>query len=143
MLNKTPYQMLGAEGIRELLNAFYDAMDELPQAETLRLMHAKNKDKIKEKLNDYLVGWLGGPPIYHEKYGTVCLTDSHKPYQIGPDERDQWLGCMTEALERVGASDKLKAMLEEPLARLTEAVRNSESSVPVEPRPNSIPLVNL
>ncbi len=140
---KTPYQILGQEGIRELAEAFYEAMDELPQAATIRAMHQANMDEIKLKLYEYLTGWMGGPPLYAAKYGTVCLTDPHKPYRIGPDERDQWLLCMDTALERIEASDELKQMLKEPMYRIADTVRNRDTSEPEQRDPNQIPLTNL
>lgn len=140
MAQTTPYELLGGEeGIRRLANAFYDAMDELPQAERIRHMHAAALDDIKQKLFEYLSGWLGGPQLYAEKHGSVCLTGPHKPYAIGPDERDQWLLCMDTALERVGASDEVKAMLKVPMFRIADAVRNRDQSGPEAPRdPNVI-----
>ncbi len=57
----------------------------------MRAMHAKDLTVMKEKLADYLIGWMGGPPLYADKYGTVCMTTPHEPYHIGPAERDQWL----------------------------------------------------
>lgn len=143
MSEQTPYQILGEDGIRALANAFYEVMDEMPQAKTIRAMHAENMDLIKDKLFEYLTGWMGGPPVYSDKYGTVCLTEPHKPYPIGPDERDQWLACMDEALERTSASDELKAMLKVPLYRVADTVRNRDTSEPVVHAPNSIPLTNL
>lgn len=121
---QTPYQILGEEGIRELVNTFYDIMDTLPEARGIRKMHADDLSQIKDKLGDYLIGWMGGPPLYAKKYGTVCMTEPHAPYAIGPDERDQWLLCMHKALEQVGASEELKEMLREPLFRVADAVKN-------------------
>ena len=135
---QTPYQILGEEGIKQLSCAFYDVMDELPQAQHIRQMHAESMDDIKEKLTEYLTGWMGGPPIYQEKNGTVCLTDPHKPFTIGPKERDQWVLCFNEALERINASDELKAMLKEPIERIADTVRNSDSSEPKPKDPNII-----
>lgn len=140
---QTPYQILGEDGVRQLADAFYQVMDERPQAETIRAMHAANLELIKDKLFEYLSGWMGGPQLYSDKYGTVCLTDPHKPYPIGPDERDQWLECMDQALERINASEELKAMLKVPMFRIADTVRNRDSSEPVARDPNSIPLTNL
>jgi hemoglobin len=124
---KTPYQILGEDGIRELTDAFYDIMDELPEVAKLRAMHAADLGPMKEKLADYLTGWMGGPPRYADKYGTVCMTEPHEPYHIGPEERDQWLLCMDKALERIAASEELVAMLKTPLFRIADAVRNREA----------------
>jgi len=59
-------------------------------------------------------------------------------YAIGPDERDMWLTCMDRALERVAASDSLKAMLHEPLRRVADAVRNRSESAPARGKANVI-----
>lgn len=135
---QSPYQILGEEGIRQLAAEFYKAMDELPEAETIRKMHGKSLVDITEKLGDYLIGWMGGPPVYYEKVGTVCLTDPHEPYRIGPNERDQWLQCFNKALERIDASEELKEMLREPIYRVAVAVQNRDESLPDNPDPNII-----
>ena len=123
---QTPFQILGEDGMRELTSAFYDIMNELPEVAKLRAMHAENLEPMKEKLALYLTGWMGGPPRYADKYGTVCMTEPHEPYHIGPEERDQWLLCMDRALERTGASEELVEMLKVPMFRIADAVRNRE-----------------
>lgn len=135
---QTPYQILGEDGIRELTSAFYDIMDSLPEASGLRAMHAADLGPMKEKLADYLTGWMGGPPRYADKHGTVCMTEPHEPYHIGPEERDQWLLCMDKALEQVGASDELVEMLKIPLFRVADAVRNREGPSVAASDPNII-----
>lgn len=120
----TPYVLLGGdEGVRRLAKAFYAAMDRLPEAKTIREMHKDNLDEIEEKLYEFLSGWLGGPHHYFNKYGTVCLTKPHRPYVIGEAERDQWLQCMDEALDEVGAPDELKAMLKKPFFTIANMMR--------------------
>jgi hemoglobin len=123
---QTPYQLLGEQGIRDLAEAFYDIMDTLPAAAGVRAMHAPDLAPMQAKLADYLIGWMGGPPLYADKYGTVCMTEPHEPYHIGPAERDQWLRCMDLALARCGADEKVLAMLKIPLFRIADAVRNRE-----------------
>ncbi len=135
---QTPYQLLGEEGIREICNAFYDIMDTLPEAAGVRAMHARDLGPMKEKLAEYLICWMGGPPLYANKYGTVCMTTPHEPYHIGPAERDQWLLCMDRALERTGASEEVVAMLKVPLQRIADAVRNREGPSAAATDPNII-----
>ncbi|MEP1469448.1 MAG: group II truncated hemoglobin [Halieaceae bacterium] len=135
---QTPYQILGDQGIRDLTSAFYDVMDTLPEAAEVRAMHAQDLGPMKEKLADYLTGWMGGPPLYADKHGTVCMTEPHEPYHIGPRERDQWLLCMDKALEQTGASDELIEMLKEPMYRVADAVRNRDGVSAAETDPNVI-----
>jgi hemoglobin len=101
-------------------------MDSLPEAASIRAMHASDLSPMKEKLAEYLIGWMGGPPLYAEKYGSVCMTTPHEPYHIGPEERDQWLLCMDRALEQIDASEELVAMLKIPFYRIADAVRNRD-----------------
>ncbi|MDY6890230.1 MAG: group II truncated hemoglobin [Pseudomonadota bacterium] len=122
----TPYEALGEEGIRQLANAFYEYMDSAPEVAGIRAMHGEDLNPIKERLADFLTGWMGGPQRYAEKYGSVCLTRPHKPYAIGPAERDQWLLCMDKALEQIGADEELKQMLKGPMFAIADTVRNRE-----------------
>ncbi len=134
----TPFQILGEEGIRRLTHAFYDIMDSLPEAAEVRAMHAADLTPMKEKLADYLTGWMGGPPRYADKYGSVCMTEPHAAYHIGPRERDQWLLCMDRALREIEASEELIEMLKVPMYRIADAVRNREDVSATENNPDII-----
>jgi hemoglobin len=126
---RTPYERLGGEaGIRRLADVFYEVMNELPEAQDIRRMHGPQLDEIKQKLFEYLSGWLGGPHLYYQKYHSICLTRPHAAYAIGAAERDQWLRCMDEALRRVGADQEVIDMLQTPLFRIADAVRNTEGA---------------
>ena len=135
---QTPYQLLGEDGIQRLVNTFYDIMDSLPEAAGVRAMHANDLSTMKIKLAEYLTGWMGGPPVYAQKYGSVCMTSPHEFYHIGPDERDQWLLCMDKALAQTGASEELVAMLKMPLFRIADAIRNREGPSSATANPNII-----
>ena len=135
---QTPYQALGEQRIRDLTDAFYNIMDELPEAADIRRMHAKDLSPMKEKLAEYLIGWMGGPPLYADKYGTVCMTEPHEPYAIGPRERDQWLLCMNKALDAIDVEEEVREMLKDPLFRVADAVRNRAESTDTLKDPNVI-----
>lgn len=135
---QTPYQLLGEEGIRRLTSTFYDIMDTLPEVAALRAMHAQDLSGMKEKLAEYLIGWMGGPPLYAQRYGTVCMTTPHEHYHIGPEERDQWLLCMDKALQETGASEELVEMLKVPMFRIADAIRNKEGPSSASTNPNII-----
>ncbi len=135
---QTPFQILGEDGIRRLCDAFYNVMDEAPEAAGIRAMHAQDLAPMKHKLADYLIEWMGGPPVWSNRTGSVCMTEPHEPFHIGPEERDQWLWCMDRALERTGASDELVAMLRQPMFRVADAVRNREGPSAARDNPNII-----
>lgn len=125
MSQKTPYELLGKEeGVKALADAFYDVMDELPEAQMIRKMHGQALGDIKQKLFEYLNGWLGGPHLYKEKYGKICLTDPHKPYPISEEARDQWLMCWEKALERVDAPQEVRDMVRKPIFQMADFMVN-------------------
>jgi hemoglobin len=125
-LSGTPYELIGREdGVKRLASAFYESMDELEEAESVRRMHADNLDVIKEKLFEYLNGWLGGPHLYQDRYGTICLTEPHQPYPIGESQRDQWIACWGLAMDKVDAPEAFREMTKEPIFRMANFLVNS------------------
>lgn len=127
MSQLNPYEMLGGEaGVQALAAAFYRAMDELPEAQGIRAMHGASLELIQAKLAAYLSGWLGGPLVYVERFGPMCLSRAHQPYEIGNAERDQWLRCMDRALEEIGAPVPLREPLHQAFHRLASALRTVE-----------------
>jgi hemoglobin len=109
---KDVFKMLGGvEGVRALANCFYDIMDEIPEAQKIRDMHPKNLGSTRENLTLFLCGWLGGPSLYKEKYGPINLTSHHALLKINIAERDMWLTCMEQALDKQTIDNDLKAYL--------------------------------
>lgn len=122
-----PYELLGGEqGVRRLADEFYQVMAERAEATKIRQMHAENLSAIKDKLFMFLSGWMGGPDLYLQKYGTICLSSAHAAYAIGADERDQWLACMDQALINIDASEELREMLKGPMFQLADVMKNKD-----------------
>lgn len=125
--SQLPYTLLGGEkGLRQLCNTFYDIMDTLPEASTIRKMHTNNLEDIKQKLYEYLSGWLGGPNLYYDRHKTICLTTPHQAYTIGTRERDQWLTCMEKALDKTETSEDIKKLLMPAFTNLADFIRNED-----------------
>jgi len=70
----------------------------------------------------YLIGWMGGPPVYLATKGTVCLNEVHAHLNLDSHHRDLWLICMNEALVRVEASETLIKMLEKPFFHIADTI---------------------
>lgn len=90
----------GFEGIKQLVDAFYDAMETLPEARKVREMHSSDLTESRDKLTRFLTGWLGGPKLFSEKYGSIRIPVAHRHLAIGPEERDAWLACMKIAVDQ-------------------------------------------
>lgn len=110
--NQAAFEMLGGlEGVRALANSFYDTMSSMPEARRIRDMHPSNLETTCENFTLFLCGWLGGPPLYKEKYGSLNLTGLHALLKINEPERDMWLSCMDQAIEKQNIDDELKKNL--------------------------------
>ena len=124
---KTAYELIGGEeGVRKLVNRFYDLMDGLQEVKVLREMHAKSLKGSREKLFLFLSGWLGGPDLYVQQYGHPRLKARHMPFSIGVTERDQWMLCMNRAMEEVGVDETLRKVLGEALWKTADFMRNRQ-----------------
>ena len=121
----TPYEQLGGEdGIRRLVDRFYDLMDTAPEAATVRALHATSLKASREKLRLFMTGWTGGPPLYVERFGHPRLRMRHFPFAIGARERDEWLWCMDRAIAAHEMPGALRAQLRERLHALADHMRN-------------------
>ena len=119
----TPYEELGGdERVRDLVERFYDRVDD--SAPVLRAMLPKDDSVSRQKLYEFLSGWMGGPPLYMEKRGHPRLRMRHFPFAIGMTEVDEWLRCMNEALDEMGVSGRLRTYLDGQFHRSAHWMRN-------------------
>ncbi len=125
MTDSTPYMLLGEQpGIRKVVDRFYGIMDESENTRMIRDMHGEDLTPMCEKLTDYLCEWLGGPKLYSEKTGTVCLTQPHSHFRIDEQARDEWIYCIEQALLETDAPQEARDMLREPFRRIADIMRN-------------------
>lgn len=123
----TFYEELGGEQVvRQLTDCFYDLMESNPAYADIRALHAKNLRVSRDKQFAFLSGWLGGPTLYHERYGNPMLRARHLPFRIGERERDQWIACMKEAMECTGVEPRVQDELLAALYRVADFMRNTD-----------------
>lgn len=119
------YQQLGGESaVRQLVDRFYDLMDEMPEAWELRQMHPQDLQTSRDKLFKFLCGWLGGPQLYVQEYGHPRLRARHLPFPVDSMARDQWLMCMDMALDEQVSDELLKIQLKNAFAKVADHMRN-------------------
>jgi hemoglobin len=116
----------GFDGIKQLVDAFYDAMETLPQAQHIRAMHSTDLDESRDKLSRFLTGWLGGPKLFSEKYGPIRIPVAHRHLAIGPAERDAWLACMQIAVDAQPYPQNFREYLMTQLYVPAERSRNQD-----------------
>jgi hemoglobin len=119
------YRLLGGEpALRRLVERFYQLMTELPQAQAIRAMHQPDLTEAKNRLFMFLSGWLGGPPLYVERYGQPRLRQAHLPFPIDQQARDAWMDCMQQALAEQVTDGALLAQLKASFFKTADFLRN-------------------
>ena len=129
----TSFKAAGGEaGIRNLVEAFYARMGTDERFATIYNMHPPNIEQSIDKLARFLSGWLGGPRLYQEKYGSISIPSVHGELPIGQSEHDQWLTCMGESIDEQSFEPAFKDYLKRQLAvpamavwKRSEAIRAS------------------
>jgi len=119
----TPYEAIGGEErVRALVDAFYDRVrDDSP---LLREMHPPDDSESREKLFEFLSGWMGGPQLYIAKRGHPRLRMRHMPFPIDQEAADAWLRCMESAMDDCGVSGPLRQFLTERFRHTANFMRN-------------------
>ena len=118
----------GLEGITQLVDAFYEEMESLRSASQIRSMHPPDLTESRKKLAFFLCGWLGGPKLYSEHFGSIIIPSAHRHLNVGHSEVEAWLHCMTRALDRQDYrqefKDYLLQQLKIPANRIRQACGN-------------------
>jgi hemoglobin len=123
----TLYEAIGGEHtVRALTRRFYELMDTLPEAANCRAIHPPDLSGSESKFAEYLIGYLGGPPIYVEKHGHPMLRRRHFVAPIGATERDEWLLCFRRAMNDTIENQKLREIIWAPVERLAFHMQNQE-----------------
>lgn len=127
------YQAAGAiNGIRQLVDDFYMLLDTEPVARDIRAMHPASLDMARDKLACFLSGWLGGPRLYSEKYGSISIPAFHAQWPIDQAHSEAWLHCMTLAIARQNYSasfaEYLLRQLRIPAQRVVQASSNRRAA---------------
>lgn len=123
----TPYEEIGgAEPVKALSDTFYDVIEE--ESPILRAMLPVSTANTRKKLAMYLSGWLGGPPLYEQKWGHPRLRMRHMPFSIGEVEAAEWMRCMRIALARAEVAEPLRTFLDDRFDQLALHMRNRDDS---------------
>jgi hemoglobin len=122
---QTHYERIGGdEKVRQLVDRFYDLMDQDPDYYGIRKLHPQDLSNSRQKLFMFLSGWMGGPQLFVEAFGHPMLRARHLPFPIGVSERDQWMSCMLRAMRDVGLDEAVQKELAQAFARTADHMRN-------------------
>lgn len=113
----------GYDGLKKLVDDFYQFMDKQTFATAIRAMHPDDLSESADKLTLFLCGWLGGPRLYQEKYGGLSIPGVHRHLNIDAHHRDAWLKCMQLAVDQQDYTSRFKTYLMAQLYKPAERIR--------------------
>ncbi len=89
------YGMMGEENIFEMMEAFYRTLE---QSE-VRHLFPEDMVEASKRSACFFVSLMGGPPLYHMRYGPPRMRARHMPFAIDEQARQVWLQCFEAVLE--------------------------------------------
>ncbi|MBX3011119.1 MAG: hypothetical protein KF832_06405 [Caldilineaceae bacterium] len=88
------YARMGEENIFAMLEDFYRELEQ----SAIRAMFPADMVHASQKSAAFFVGLLGGPPLYHQRYGNPMMRARHMPFIIDEAARQEWLACFDRVL---------------------------------------------
>lgn len=103
----------GEEGLRKLIETFYDIIEFEPEGRALKMLHLRGHGVAHSRIEQFkfLSDFLGGPKLYREQHGHSDVRQMHVHVVIDRQAHDDWLNCMTIAIDRVGLDQEVGAQL--------------------------------
>ncbi len=88
------YAIMGEENITRMILDFYGELEK----SRIRDMFPADMQQSALKSAAFFTGLLGGPPLYHQRYGNPMMRARHLPFPINQTARDEWLACFERVL---------------------------------------------
>jgi hemoglobin len=94
--NPAIYDQMGEANIFAMIEDLYRELEQ----SWLRSMFPQDMVVASQRSAAFFVGLLGGPPLYHQRYGNPMMRARHLPFPIDEAARQEWLACFDRVLER-------------------------------------------
>ncbi len=118
----------GTKGLHKLVEDFYLTMSTNSDFKKLKDMHPSDLRLSIDKLFCFLSGWMGGERLYSQKYGSISIPQAHSHIDVGYEDKQMWLDCMSIALDKQGYPEELKSYLLVQLEVPAERIRQVSAS---------------
>lgn len=102
--SKQMYELLGEEGMRQMVSDHYDLVVQSP----IKDLFPKNPialEKAKEHSADFFIQICGGPEYFNQNRGRPQLNRRHQPFSITAEGRIEWLKCYQQVLSKLDLSE--------------------------------------
>ncbi len=94
------FESMGEENIEKMIEDFYL---ELGRSKIAHLF-PKNLVKASRKSAAFFVFLLGGPPLYHQRYGPPMMRKRHMAFSIDENAKQEWMRCFKKIFETAEVS---------------------------------------
>ena len=116
------YQVVGEDGFRRLVAAFYR---QVPTDPVLGPMYPPGDlANAEARLRGFLIQRFGGPQTYSEQRGHPRLRMRHAPFAVTVAARQHWMAMMNRALDEVAFPAEVRALLEPYFANTATGMIN-------------------
>src|SRR5262245_12264842 len=96
----TPFDLVGGmEMVREIVDRFYDHLEQDNSYAALRALHAPELAPMRKSLAGFLAAWLGGPRDWFEEHPGLCMMSAHRNVPMTAETGRQWADAMTRAIK--------------------------------------------
>ncbi|GAA4767055.1 group II truncated hemoglobin [Stakelama sediminis] len=116
----------GEEGVRTLVERFYDLMALDPAYTALRAIHAPDLFPTRVALTRFLCGWLGGPRDWFDQRQGTCIMSMHRAMQFDAPLAAQWVDAMRRAMIDTRVDRDLARQMLGAFIRMSGAMINRE-----------------
>jgi hemoglobin len=117
------YNRIGGEdGVRAVVERFYDLMEHEPMYAELRSMHDADLLPMRVSLTEFLSAWLGGPRAWFEVRPGTCIMSMHWAMGISPETAAQWVHAMSRALAENRVESALGTQMQQAFLRMARAM---------------------
>jgi len=89
------YAVMGEENIFRMCADFYKQIE----SSTIRELFPDDLPEASKKIGAFMVGLLGGPALFHERYGDPMMRARHLKIPIDEAARQEWLRCFYLTLD--------------------------------------------
>ncbi len=112
----------GEDGVRAVVERFYDLMEHEPIYAELRAMHAADLLPMRGSLTQFLSAWLGGPRTWFEARPGACIMSMHRGMAIERRTAAQWVHAMSRAMAENRIEPALGTHMQQAFLRMANGM---------------------
>jgi hemoglobin len=112
----------GEDGVRAVVERFYDLMEHEPAYDELRAMHEADLLPMRISLTEFLSAWLGGPRTWFESRPGTCIMSMHRNVAVSKTTAAQWVQAMSRAMAEARIEPALGTQMQQAFLRMAGAM---------------------